>query len=41
MTNETMRSKRLVEIACTFLIILLSIHIAQQGYQFGRFLAGH
>jgi hypothetical protein len=41
MMNETTRSKRLIEIACILLIVLISIQIAQHGYQFGRFLAGH
>ncbi len=37
----TTQSKRLLDAACILLIIALSGYIAQMGYHFGRFLAGH
>ncbi len=37
----TTQSKRLLDAACSLMIIASSGYIAQMGYQFGRFLAGH
>jgi hypothetical protein len=39
--NLPTQSKAMVMAVSVLLIVVLAIHIAQSGYQFGRFLAGH